>query len=62
MSSACSPPPQDLSLWLYSLALLRLTPSPLWCTSYVEASFAPLTARSTHPQVCVLWCEVEMTS
>jgi hypothetical protein len=42
---------QDLSLWLYSLALLRITPSPLWCTSYVEASYSRLTARSTHPQV-----------
>jgi hypothetical protein len=42
---------QDLSLWLYSLALLHITPSPLWCTSYVEASYSRLTARSTHPQV-----------
>jgi hypothetical protein len=42
---------QDLSLWLYSLALLRITPSPLWCTSYVEASYSRLTARSTHSQV-----------
>jgi hypothetical protein len=48
-------PAQDLSLWLYSLALLRITPSPLWCTSYVEASYNRLTASGTHPQVRSSW-------
>jgi hypothetical protein len=54
---------QDLSLWLYGLALLHITPSPLWCTSYVEASYSRLTASSTHPQVRTkgvlpcMWCD-----
>lgn len=47
---------QDLSLWLYSLAVLRITPSPLWCTSFVEASFDKLTAVNTPPQVRPLHC------
>jgi len=42
---------QDLSLWLYSLALLKLTPSPLWSHSYVEAAFDKLTAPGTKSQV-----------
>lgn len=43
-------------MWLYSLALLHITPSPLWCTSYVEASFERLTAPSTRPQVRAIGC------
>jgi hypothetical protein len=50
-----SPPslPQELSMWIYSLALLCITPSPTWCAAYVETSFGRLTAPDTSPQVCV---------
>lgn len=42
---------RDLSLWVYSLALLKVTPSPVWCSSYVEASYGPLTRHDARPQV-----------
>eukprot|EP00775_Hariotina_reticulata_P006115 gene6115-6354_t len=55
--------PQDLSLWLYSLVLLKLTPSPVWCHSFVEAAFDKLTAPGTRPQelVNVMWAVSRMT-
>jgi hypothetical protein len=45
---------QELSMWLYALTLLRLTPSPSWCAAFVEASFTHFTAPNTRPQVTVL--------
>lgn len=42
---------QELSMWLYALTLLRLTPSPSWCAAFVEASFSRFTAPATRPQV-----------
>lgn len=43
--------PQELSMWLYSLALLDITPSPTWCAAFVEASFTRFTAQEARPQV-----------
>jgi hypothetical protein len=47
---------QELSMWLYALTLLRLTPSPSWCAAFVEASFSPFTAPDTRPQVSQHTC------
>lgn len=41
-------------MWLYALALLRITPSPSWCSAFVEASFGSFTAPHTRPQVSAL--------
>jgi len=38
-------------MWLYSLALLDITPSPTWCAAFVEASFTRFTAQEARPQV-----------
>jgi hypothetical protein len=45
---------QELSMWLYALTLLRITPSPSWCAAFVEASFTRFTAPNTRPQVSTL--------